>query len=89
MAMGSFPIQSDTSCACEWIVDGQTGALLSSQEPLEVAAAIAPALTDDALVDDAARRNAEVARKRLDQRIIRPQVAEMYRKVAQREPVIS
>lgn len=87
MAMGSFPVQSDTSCACEWIVDGRTGILLSSDEPRDVAAAIAPVLTDDALVDEAALRNAEVARKRLDERIIRPRVQDMYQRVARREPV--
>ena len=83
--MGSFPVQSDTSCACEWISHGETGILLAGEEPRVLAEAIAPALTDDALVDAAAARNAEIVRTRVDARVIRPQVVEIYQNLRRRK----
>ncbi len=66
LVMGSFPVQSWTSCANEWIEDGETGILVPPEDPDEVAAALRRALTDDGLVDAAADRNADTARRRLD-----------------------
>jgi glycosyltransferase involved in cell wall biosynthesis len=80
--MGTFPIQSCTACADEWIVDGQTGFIVPPEDPETVAAAIRRAVSDDALVDRAAELNAKVARERLDQNVIRPQVIAMYEKIA-------
>jgi len=82
MVMGSFPIQSNTSCADEWIQCGETGLLVHPEDPQAVAAAIRRAVTDDALVDRAAEINARVAAERLDQSVIQPQVIAMYEKVA-------
>jgi len=84
MVMGSFPIQSNTSTADEWISDGETGILVHPEEPQEVAAAIRRAVTDDDLVNRAAEINARVAAERLDVSVIRPRVIEMYQKVALR-----
>jgi glycosyltransferase involved in cell wall biosynthesis len=66
MVMGSFPVQSWTSCAGEWIVDGQSGILVPPEDPAPVAAALRRALTDDRLVDAAADRNRAEAGRRLD-----------------------
>jgi glycosyltransferase involved in cell wall biosynthesis len=82
MVMGSFPIQSCTACADEWIEDGKTGLIVSPEDPEPIAAAIRRALTDDDLVDRAAELNARTARERLDYRLIQPQVIAMYEKVA-------
>jgi len=82
MVMGSFPIQSCTACADEWIEDGKTGLIVPPEDPELIAAAIRRALTDDDLVDRAAERNARTARERLDYRFIQPQVIVMYEKVA-------
>lgn len=84
MVMGAFPIQSCTSCADEWIVDGETGFIVPPEDPQEVAKAIRRALADDDLVDGAAERNAQVAAERLDRSVIQPQVIAMYEKVATR-----
>jgi len=82
MVMGSFPIQSNTGCADEWIRDGETGVLVHPEDPGAVAGAIRRAVTDDALVDRAADINARVAAERLDQSVIQPQVIAMYEKIA-------
>lgn len=82
MAMGSFPIQSDTSCANEWAEDGSTALFVPPEDPEVVEAAIRRALSDDALVDAAAERNWRTVEARLDSRLIRPAVVDMYRRVA-------
>ena len=82
MVMGSFPIQSCTSCADEWIVDGESGLIVPPEDPEPIAAAIRRAVSDDALVDRAAELNSKVAQERLDQAIIRPQVVAMYERIA-------
>lgn len=79
MVMGAFPIQSNTACADEWIIDGETGLLVPPEDPEIVATALRRALADDALVDHASVRNACVARERLSAWVIRPQVVDMYR----------
>jgi hypothetical protein len=82
MVMGSFPIQSCTACADEWIQDGQTGLIVPPEDPELIATAIRCALSDDSLVDRAAELNMQTARKRLDYRLIQPQVIAMYEKIA-------
>jgi len=67
MATGCFPIQTSTACADEWIVDEQTGYLISSLNENVIADRIKSCLTDDALVDRASIRNSAVTRARLDQ----------------------
>jgi hypothetical protein len=84
MIMGSFPVQTDTSCADEWLKDGETGILVPPNDPEIIAGAIRRAATDDQLVDQAAERNAEVATERLDQSMIRPRVIEMYQSIVDR-----
>lgn len=82
IVMGAFPIQSCTACADEWIVNGEMGFLVPPEDPEPIAAAIRRAVSDDALVDQAAELNAQLVRERLDQAVIRPQVVAMYKKVA-------
>jgi glycosyltransferase involved in cell wall biosynthesis len=78
MIMGSFPIQSDTSCAGEWVRDGESGLIVPAEDPGRVAEAIRRAVADDGLVDRAAAANLKVARERLDASVIRPKVVAMY-----------
>lgn len=86
MAMGSLPLQSDTSAADEWLTDGETGLLVPPEDPEVVERALRRALTEDALVDTAAEKNAAVARARLDERRIRPQVIATYERIAAQKP---
>ena len=83
MAMGSFPIQSDSSCACEWITHGTTGLIVPTEDPRAVADAIRTALVDDNLVDRAVEQNAAVIRERVDARRVCPQIAQTYKRVAE------
>ena len=70
MVCGVFPIQTNTSCADEWIVNGKSGFIVSPDDHPGLVKAIRSALQDDALVDSAAQINYEVARNRLDKAII-------------------
>ncbi len=87
MTMGSFPVQSDTSCFCEWATDGETTLLVPPEDCEKIASALRRALTDNDLVDKAATANAKRAAERLDQRVIKPLVLDMYAKVAQKNTV--
>ena len=82
MVMGSFPIQSWTACADEWIEDGETGLLVPPDDPEVVEKAIRRALGDDGLVDEAAGKNARVAAERLDAGLLASRAADMYREAA-------
>lgn len=86
LLMGSFPIQSWTSCADEWVRDGETGLLVPPEDAEAVAVAVRKALQNDALVDQAAERNWGTARDRLDARILSQAAAAMYVAVAGGRP---
>jgi glycosyltransferase involved in cell wall biosynthesis len=84
LVMGSFPIQSNTSCADEWIVDGKTGILVPPNDPEIIEVAIRRALTDDDLVNQASERNFKLATEKLDQSILKLKAIEMYQRVFKR-----
>jgi glycosyltransferase involved in cell wall biosynthesis len=79
MAMGSFPIQTCTACASEWIVDGESGFIVPPDDPAEIARKIVRALEDDALVDRAAAINAQTIQDRANSSQIKGAVVEAYR----------
>jgi len=81
ITMGSFPIQSHTSCSNEWLEHGKTGFLVHPEDPEEVEEALRRVVTDDALVDEAAAANADVIRSRLDTSVVRPVAIDMYERV--------
>ncbi len=85
MVMGSFPIQSWTSCGNEWIEDGKTGILVPPEDPEIVEKAIRHALTDDDLVNNAAEINYSLAVDKLDHKILKTKTIDMYKHVAQRQ----
>lgn len=82
MTMGAFPIQSNTESTAEWITHGRNGLLVEPGDPAGIAKSIRRALSDDALVDQAAERNLHLVTDRLDLSTVKPQVIEMYRNVA-------
>ncbi|MFC1862379.1 glycosyltransferase [Thermodesulfobacteriota bacterium] len=87
IVMGSFPIQSWTACADEWIEDGRTGILVPPDDPEIIEAAIRLALTDDDLVDQAAEENSQTCRERLGYDFIKSKAIELYLTVAQEENI--
>jgi glycosyltransferase involved in cell wall biosynthesis len=89
MTMGAFPIQSDTESTAEWLTNGENGLLVDYQNPEAIATAIQKAVTDDALVENAARANAELIFNRLDLSIVQPRVMEMYQAIASGHGVVS
>jgi glycosyltransferase involved in cell wall biosynthesis len=82
--MGSFPIQTWTSCANEWIIDGKTGILVPPELPEAIAKAIRLALTDDELVNNAAKENYFLTDKQLDQNFIKKESIRLYQTVYNR-----
>ena len=78
MVMGSFPIQSDTSCANEWFKDGATGILVPPEDPEIIEKAIRKALTDDDLVNKAAELNYSELFNRLERTKLKKAIIEMY-----------
>lgn len=81
MVMGSFPIQSNTSCADEWLNPGESGIIVPPEDPCPVAAALRQALTDDELVNRAAEINERVTRERLDRSVVQPKVVKTYQEI--------
>ena len=81
MVMGSFPIQSNSACADEWVQDGRSALLVNADDSDDVAAKIAAALADDSMVDEAARINSRTASERLDASIIKNDVLRAYEKI--------
>lgn len=81
IVMGAFPIQSDTSCANEWIKNGESGFIVPAEDPEVISQAIREAVLNDSLVDAADELNKKTARERLDESIIRPQVVRMYKEI--------
>lgn len=82
MIMGSFPIQSNTACADEWIEHGTGGLMVEPEDPYEVAQALRRALTDDQLVNHAAEVNLQVARERLGKAFQETRLVEFYKNAA-------
>jgi glycosyltransferase involved in cell wall biosynthesis len=79
MAMGSFPIQTCTACADEWIVDGESGFIVSPDKPDEIAGKIAKALQDDGLIDRAAQLNEKTILDRAKASQVKGTVIEAYK----------
>ena len=65
MVCGVFPIQTNTSCADEWIVDGKSGFIVDPYNPALIVSALRKALENDALVDAASKINMDTAQQRL------------------------
>ncbi len=65
MAMGTFPIQTNTACTDEWFVNGESGFSVEPDDIEGIAQAIRRAVTEDELVDKGAKHN----RTQLEHRI--------------------
>jgi glycosyltransferase involved in cell wall biosynthesis len=83
MLMGALPIESEGSCANEWIEHEKTGFIVPPEDPQTIAGAIKAALWDDGLVDRAAVQNQRVIEERMEVLQIRMRAINMYRGIAE------
>jgi len=81
MVMGSFPIQSNTSCGDEWFKNNNTGILVHPEDPEEIEIAIRKAISDDRLVDEAEKKNYRLLHKRLEKEKIKNEIIKNYKKI--------
>jgi len=89
MVMGAFPIQSWTACADEWIEEGVNGLLVPPEDPEIVEKALRRVLSDDDLVNRAAKHNFELAIERLDHGLLRKMTADLYTTVAEERHMLT
>lgn len=85
MALGAFPIQTNTSCCEEWIQDGKTGFSIPPDDVGVIADRIREALSNDELVDAAAEMNWTLVSNRLDASVLKHQVVRDYRNLIERQ----
>ena len=81
MMMGAFPIQSETSMAEDWIINGQSGFIVPAEDPVALEHAIRLALTDNGLVDRAYLMNRTKIQNELNVDKITKEVTLMYNSV--------
>ena len=84
MVMGAFPIQSNTSCADEFITENETGFLVAPRDTEEISKAIDIALQNDTLVDAAAEKNLRIITNRFNFTENQKRTIEMYKNLAKR-----
>ncbi len=78
LAMGAFPIQSNTACCHEWFRDGESGFVVDPMNIEALAERIQQALRDDQLCERARVINDKVIGERLDEETVRPRVIANY-----------
>lgn len=66
LVSGAYPIQTNTSCANEWIIKGAVASLVNIDTE-EIAKELRNALENDYLVNTAQERNLEVSKAHLDE----------------------
>jgi glycosyltransferase involved in cell wall biosynthesis len=79
MSMGAFPIQTSTSCADEWLVDGISGIIIHDITSKSVSDALIRALSDDGLVDGAQQPNLQKINQGADSTILRASSKVFYK----------
>ena len=87
MITGSFPIQSWTSHASEWIENGVNGMLVPPEDPDIIEEVIRISLNDDILIDTAAEINYGLVEEKLDEKILKPKAIDIYNKVAKEKGI--
>lgn len=78
MAMGAFPIQTGTSCANEWIANGETGAIIELNWASNLRYWIRASLQNDTLVDRAQLANVSTITERYTKSLMKIRVEGLY-----------
>ncbi len=81
MAMGAFPIQTNTSCCNEWIEDGVSGSIISPDNFDGIVAALKVALKDDVLVDQASALNWDTIQEKADKEKCAQKINNFYKDI--------
>lgn len=84
MACGAFPIVSPIKTIMSVVKDEENVLFARNLYPNEIADALARAMTDDDLVETAARKNLDLVRRIANRDLIRPRVVEFYENLARR-----
>jgi glycosyltransferase involved in cell wall biosynthesis len=87
MSAGAFPIVSPLETIRPVVENEQNVLFARNLYPEEIATALSRAMTDDALVDSAARANLSLVRKIADRAEIRPRVIAFYESLLQERRV--
>ena len=77
MATGCYPIQTDTSCANEWL-NAISGSIVMHNSVESITNALVKAIQADDFVDHAAESNSEVTLKRVNNKAITPISEKFY-----------
>lgn len=85
MALGVFPIQTNTSCCNEWINDCESGFSVPVDDVQFIAERLRTAVADDQLVDRAAELNWDTVKSRLDKDQLKMKAIDFYRQIFQNE----
>jgi glycosyltransferase involved in cell wall biosynthesis len=81
MALGAFPIQTDTSCASEWIFSSAGGFIVDYQKEVSVRDSLIEALENDLLVDTAQKSNRDKILQNYTVKYMETQVKALYRQI--------
>ena len=77
MATGCYPVQTNSGCACEWVTES-SGSLVRLDNIQEIREQLREALTNDVLVDEAAKINLATIRSRASTAVVSPKTRAFY-----------
>ena len=77
LTTGTYPIQTGTSCANEWVIKGAVASIVELTEN-SLLSAIRKALSDDSVVDDALMVNLSISKKYLSKEVIAHSAQQFY-----------
>ncbi len=81
MAMGAFPIQSNTSMAEDWMRKGESCLIVPPEDPEIIASAIEKAIESDELVNSAFKINKKSIATNGDNKILGTKIRHFYKKI--------
>jgi len=77
MATGCYPVQTNSGCACEWVTES-SGSLVRLDNIQEIREQLREALTNNVLVDEAAKINLATIRSRASTAVVSPKTGAFY-----------
>ena len=81
MAFGVFPIQSNTAYTSGWIDHGRTGFVVPPEDPDVISGFIRTSLSNNKLVDKAAKLNELLIKKKLDSTDCQQRITHLYKDI--------